>query len=78
MRLRRGKRMVIHSAWLVRALASGRRWHHCGECGSRMFVKAPSGLCPICYTRRRVRREEVERIVRQQAGAALADWQASS
>ena len=78
MQLRTRKRMVIDSAWLVRALASGRHWHHCAECGSRMFVKVPSGLCPVCFTRRRDRREEVERIAQQQASAALADWRAPS
>ena len=78
MRLRPRKQMVIDSAWLVRALASGRRWHHCAECGSRMFVKARSGLCPLCFTRRRDRREQIERIVQQQASAALADWPAGS
>ena len=77
MRLRTRKRMVIDSAWLVRALASGRRWHHCAECGSRMFVKAPSGLCPVCYTRHRVRREEIERIVQEHSSAALEDWTAA-
>jgi hypothetical protein len=35
------------------------------------------GLCPVCFTRRRDRRQEVERIVRRQAGAALEDWLAS-
>jgi hypothetical protein len=74
MRLKSRKRMVIHSAWLVRALASGRRWHHCAECGSRMFVKARSGLCPLCFTRRRQRREEIDRIVQKEASAALVDW----
>jgi hypothetical protein len=74
MRLRPRKRMVIDSAWLVRALASGRRWRHCAECGSRMFVEVPSGLCPVCFTRRRDRSERIERIVQKQAGAALADW----
>jgi len=39
-----------------------------------MFVKARSGLCPVCFTRRRDRREQVERIVQKQASAALADW----
>lgn len=78
MRLRPRKRMVIDSAWLVRALASGRRWHHCAECGGRMFVKARSGLCPLCLTRRRDRREQIERIVQRQAGAALEDWPATS
>ncbi|MBW1684526.1 MAG: hypothetical protein JRS35_05615 [Deltaproteobacteria bacterium] len=78
MRLRTRKRMVIDSAWLVRALASGRRWQHCAECGGRMFVKAPSGLCPVCFTRRRDRRQEIERVVQKQAGAALEDWTATS
>ena len=78
MRLRTRKRMVIDSAWLVRALASGRRWHHCAECGARMFVKARSGLCPVCFTRRRDRRKRIERIVQRQAGAALEDWPATN
>jgi len=77
MRLRNRKRMVIDSAWLVRALASGRRWQHCAECGGRMFVKAPSGLCPVCFTHRRDRCREIEQIVQQQASAALEDWQAT-
>jgi hypothetical protein len=69
--------MVIDSAWLVRALATGRRWQHCAECGGRMFVRAPSGLCPVCFTRRRDRRQEIEQIVQQQASAAFEDWQAA-
>jgi len=43
-----------------------------------MFVKVPSGLCPVCFTRRRDRRQEIERMVEQQAGAALEDWPATS
>jgi hypothetical protein len=41
-------------------------------------VKAPSGLCPVCFTRRRDRRQEIERVVQKQAGAALEDWTATS
>lgn len=78
MRLRYRKQMVIDSTWLVRALASGGDWHHCAQCGSRMFVKARSGLCPACFTRRRARHEEIERIVQRQAGAAFEDWPATS
>ena len=74
MRLRPRKRVTINSTWLVRALASLRGWHHCAECGSRMFVKAPSGLCPVCFTRRSDRRQEIARIVDRQADAAVKDW----
>jgi rubrerythrin len=64
----------IDGAWLVRVLASSRKVHACQECGARMFVKAPSGLCPVCFTRQRLEEERVHQIASQQADAALGDW----
>ena len=74
MRLRTRKRMVIDSAWLVRALAGSRKVHTCDDCDSRMFVKGPSGLCPICLTSRRQRDEHTHEIAAEEATAALSDW----
>ena len=37
----------IPSAFLIRALARHEA-QHCDHCGHRMFVKGPSGLCPLC------------------------------
>ena len=65
---------TIHAAWLVRVLASSRSWHECSDCGGRMFVKAPSGRCPVCFTKARERRREIEEIVAEETGAALQDW----
>lgn len=64
----------IDSAWLVRALAGSPRVHACDECGSRMFVKAPSGLCPLCFTSRLRRDEDAHEIAAHEATAALSDW----
>ena len=47
------KRMVIPSAWLVRALADHGPVHSCRNCGERMFVRYESGLCPLCFNGRR-------------------------
>jgi len=37
----------IPNAFLIRALARGHALA-CTECGSRMFVRTPSGKCPWC------------------------------
>ena len=65
---------MIHGGWLVRVLASSRRFHECEDCGARMFVKARSGRCPVCFTHAQQRRREIDSIVTEQAGAALQDW----
>jgi len=41
----------IPSAFLIRALARGDS-DQCEHCGSRMFVRSPSGLCPFCASGR--------------------------
>jgi rubrerythrin len=64
----------IHGAWLVRVLAASRKAHACQECGARMFVKAPSGLCPVCFTRRRLEDERVHEIASEQVDSTLGDW----
>jgi hypothetical protein len=74
MRLGLRRHSVIHSAWLVRVLAGSRRVHRCSDCEGRMFVRAPSGLCPVCYTRRRQRDERLAEIVHNETSAALHDW----
>jgi hypothetical protein len=74
MQLRRREPIMIQSAWLVRVLASSRRWHHCRDCGGRIFVRAASGRCAICSGRRRCRDEQIDRIVQHQAAAALEEW----
>jgi len=66
MQIRLRRRSEIHSAWLVRVLARSRRSHACGDCGARMFVRSPSGRCPICAARRRHLAEQVDRIVSEQ------------
>lgn len=64
----------INGAWLVRALASTRKVHACQECGARMFVKAASGLCPVCFTRRRLQEERVHEIAAEEVGSVPPDW----
>ncbi len=64
----------INSAWLVRALAGSPRVYACDDCGSRMFVKGPSGLCPLCFTSRCQRDEYTHEIAEHEASAALSDW----
>lgn len=66
--------MTIQGSWLVRVLASSRRWHECEDCGARMFVKAASGCCPLCFTERQHRLLEIGDIVAEEAGSALQDW----
>lgn len=64
----------IDAAWLVRALAGSRKVLTCDSCGSRMFVKGTSGLCPLCFTSRRQRDEQAHEIAEREATAALSDW----
>jgi hypothetical protein len=47
----------IPSAFLIRALARHEA-QHCNRCGHRMFVKGPSGLCPLCFSDRPARPAE--------------------
>ena len=47
----------IPSAFLIRALAR-REAQHCDRCRHRMFVKGPSGLCPLCFSDRPARPAE--------------------
>jgi hypothetical protein len=47
---------------VVRALDHGPRFH-CGECGSKMFVRSESGLCPRCYNDQRVKDEVVTQVL---------------
>ena len=54
---------MIHAGWLVRVLARSGNWHTCLDCGARMFVRASSGRCPVCFTQQQQRRDEVEAIV---------------
>jgi hypothetical protein len=67
MRVRLRNRSLIHSAWLVRVLASSSKVHRCESCGGRMFVRSPSGLCPLCYTRRELRAQHIDAIVQSEA-----------
>jgi hypothetical protein len=69
---RRGS--LIDNAWLVRVLANSPHAHDCSECGARMFVRAESGLCPVCFTDRRLREEQIETVVDSEAGRAVQDW----
>ncbi len=65
------KRMLIPSAFLVRALSQRGRSYHCENCGERMFVRYESGLCPLCYNGRR-ELALPETIVEVAPGRALA------
>lgn len=67
---------LINNAWLVRVLADSPNALACGECGSRMFVKGASGLCPVCFTRQRLLDEQIESIVDDEVGSALRNWSA--
>ena len=60
---------VIHNAWLVRVLANSRDAHQCARCGARMFVKGESGLCPVCFTEARQRKQRIESLVEEARGA---------
>ena len=60
---------VINNAWLVRVLANGRNAHHCTSCGARMFVKGPSGLCPVCFTANRQLERSIESVVEEARSA---------
>ena len=65
---------LINAVWLIRVLATSRRWHECEDCGGRMFVKARSGRCPVCFTRARRRSDEIAEIVAEGSLSALEDW----
>jgi hypothetical protein len=47
------RRMLIPSAFLVRALRHSGRRYACLNCGEPMFVRYESGLCPLCFNGRR-------------------------
>lgn len=78
MRLDERKGNLIHGGWLVRVLASSQQFHECDDCGGRMFVKARSGRCPVCFTHAQERVVEIDSIVAEEAGTALQDWLPSS
>ena len=77
-RLKQRPRNTIHSGWLVRVLASSRRWYECSDCGGRMFVKTPSGRCPVCFSHAQSRCVEIAEIVAEESGAAVEDWSMAS
>jgi len=43
--------LVLSSSHVVRALDLHGPRYHCTGCGSKMFVKSDSGLCPRCFNR---------------------------
>jgi hypothetical protein len=43
--------LVLSSSHVVRALDLHGPRYQCGGCGSKMFVKYESGLCPRCFNR---------------------------
>ena len=43
--------LVLSSSHVVRALDLHGPRYHCDSCGSKMFVKYDSGLCPRCFNR---------------------------
>jgi predicted amidophosphoribosyltransferase len=43
--------LVLSSSHVVRALDLHGPRYKCGGCGSKMFVKYDSGLCPRCFNR---------------------------
>ena len=72
-RLSKSPGITIQAAWLVRVLASSRSRYECRDCGGRMFVKACSGRCPVCFTRALQRCDEIEEVVAEAAGVILED-----
>jgi len=67
----------IQSSWLIRVLASSPDSHRCENCGARMFVKAASGMCPVCFTRQRNLENDIEDVVQGESLAAVQDWSPS-
>ena len=55
--------LVLSSSHVVRALDLYGPRFHCGECGSKMFVRCESGLCPRCYNGHRVKDEAVTQVI---------------
>jgi hypothetical protein len=43
--------LVLNSSHVVRTLDLHGPRYACGSCGSKMFVKYDSGLCPLCFNR---------------------------
>jgi hypothetical protein len=43
--------LVLSSSHVVRVLDLYGPRYNCGGCGSKMFVKYGSGLCPRCFNR---------------------------
>ena len=39
-----------------------------------MFVKAASGMCPVCFTRQRSFERDVDEMVQGESLAAVQDW----
>jgi len=55
--------LVLSSSHVVRALELYGPRYTCGECGSKMFVRYDSGLCPRCFNGHRVKHEAVRELL---------------
>jgi hypothetical protein len=69
------RRMLIPSAFLVRALTASGRRYTCRNCHEPMFVRYESGLCPLCFNGRRelVLAEPVHGVPEGRALAGILD-----
>jgi hypothetical protein len=55
--------LVLSSSHVVRALDLYGTRYHCDGCGSKMFVRYESGLCPRCYNGHRAKHEVVSQLL---------------
>ena len=55
--------LVLSSSHVVRALELYGPRYDCGECGSKMFVRYESGLCPRCFNGQRAKHEAVHELL---------------
>jgi hypothetical protein len=55
--------LVLSSSHVVRALDLYGPRYHCDDCGSKMFVRYESGLCPRCFNGHRVKNEAVSQLL---------------
>jgi len=63
--------LVLSSSHVVRALDLHGPRYECGSCGSKMFVRYESGLCPRCFNREK----EAESSVQEAMHEVLYDFE---
>jgi hypothetical protein len=51
-------KLLLSGAYVIRALGLYGPRYECADCGSTMFVRYESGLCPLCFNGQRAKHTE--------------------